>query len=150
MKWLVLVHVLSAIIGVGPTFYAHVLMRKGQSIEELRHSTKLSKRLDFFPKIGGTIAVISGLILYFTGDYGKFTQLWLLGSLILYIAIQAVVIGMLMPVSNRFAAWIHDPVNKDAKDLPAEQTNLYRKANGLLYLASTLGTLLFILMIVKP
>lgn len=150
MKWLVLIHVLSAIIGVGPTFYGHVLMRRGQTLDELRHSTKLSNRLDFFPKIGGTIAVISGFVLYFAGDYGKFTQVWLLGSLILYIVIQAVVVGMLMPVSKRLSTWIHDPANQKAKELPAEQMLLYMKANGLLYIASTLGTILFVLMIMKP
>jgi uncharacterized membrane protein len=38
MKILVLIHVLSAIIGVGPTFFAHVLLRKKQTLEELRMS----------------------------------------------------------------------------------------------------------------
>ncbi|MFC0274083.1 hypothetical protein ACFFIX_22300 [Metabacillus herbersteinensis] len=37
IKVLVLIHVLSAIIGVGPTFFAHVLTRKKQSVEQLRH-----------------------------------------------------------------------------------------------------------------
>ena len=50
MKFLVLIHVLSAIIGVGPTFFAHVLLRKTQTLEELRMSLRVGSRLEMFPK----------------------------------------------------------------------------------------------------
>jgi uncharacterized membrane protein len=101
MEWLILLHVLSAIIGVGPTFFAHVLTRPDKTIEQLKVTTELYKRLEYFPKIGGSIAMLSGFILFYTGDYGSFGELWILGSVLLYIFIQIIVIGFITPVSKK-------------------------------------------------
>jgi uncharacterized membrane protein len=150
MKWLVLIHVLSAIIGVGPTFFGHVLVRSNQTLEQLRHSMKLARLLDFFPKIGGTIAVISGILLITLNDYGSYTQIWLLGSLILYVLIQIVVIGFVAPANKRVAQWVFDAKNLSKMELPEEQRVNLSRANAMLYAASVMGVLLFVFMIVKP
>lgn len=150
MKWLVLIHVLSAIVGVGPTFFAHVLLRRKQSIAELRQSLALGKKLEFFPKIGGTLAVLTGLALILIEDYGQFTQLWLIGSLILYVIIQVIVVGVAAPRSKKLAAWVFDPGNAKAESLPAAQLSLLSQVNGWFYAASGCGLLLFIFMILKP
>jgi uncharacterized membrane protein len=65
---LVLVHVLSAIIGIGPVFFGHVLLRKGQSLNQLKSSLALSKLLEMFPKILGSLAVVTGILLAWLGD----------------------------------------------------------------------------------
>lgn len=151
MKFLVLIHVLSAIIGVGPTFFAHVLYRPKQTVNELRQSAKLAGLLEFFPKIGGTIAVLSGLLLFWLGEYGTFTQLWLLGSLFLYVLIQIVVIALATPPAKKLAQWLADPANKHHQDtLPEAPKQLLRQVNNLFYVATSMGTLLFIFMILKP
>jgi uncharacterized membrane protein SirB2 len=151
MKFLVLLHVLSAIMGVGPTFFAHVLTRKKQTAEQLRHSLKMSAHLEKFPKIGGSIAVISGLILFFVGEYGAFTQVWLLGSLILYVLIQIIVIGFVTPQSNKLKNWLDAPENVAVTgDLTEEAQGYLNKVNSYFYLASALGVTLFIFMILKP
>jgi uncharacterized membrane protein len=153
MQWmdlLVIVHVLSAIIGVGPTFYSHVLLRQNQTVEELRTSFKMMKPLELFPKIGGSLAVVTGLILVLTSDYGKFTQLWILGSLILYVLIQVIVIGMAAPNTKKVGDWLMNPANKNADTLPSEQEKAFAKANLFFYGASTLAIVLFIFMIIRP
>ncbi|MDT9027619.1 DUF2269 family protein [Rossellomorea yichunensis] len=118
MEWLILLHVLSAIIGVGPTFFAHVLNRPDKSIEQLKVTTELNKRLEYFPKIGGSIAVLTGLILFYTGDYGSFSQLWILGSVLLYIFIQIIFVGFITPVSKKINAWISLPENEHLTGAP--------------------------------
>ncbi|WP_409252734.1 DUF2269 family protein [Bacillus sp. SCS-153A] len=151
LKFLILLHVLSAIIGVGPTFFAHVLTRKKQTAEQLRHSLKMAGHLELFPKIGGSIAVITGLILYFAGEYGAFTQVWILGSLILYVIIQIIVIGFITPQSNKLKDWLHAPENAAVTGaLSEEAQGFLNKMNGYFYLASALGVTLFIFMILKP
>ncbi|MGD6968240.1 DUF2269 family protein [Rossellomorea vietnamensis] len=151
MKFLVLLHVLSAIMGVGPTFFAHVLARKKQTADQLRHTLVLGAHLEKFPKIGGTLAVITGLILFFAGEYGAFTQVWILGSLILYVLIQIIVIGFVTPNSSHLRKWLDAPENSEVTgELPEEAQNYLNKMNGYFYLASTLGVLLFIFMILKP
>jgi uncharacterized membrane protein SirB2 len=106
MKWLILIHALAAIIGVGPTFFGHVLFRKKQSFEELKSSLAISKKLEYFPKIGGTIAVVTGFILFFIGNYGSFMQLWLMGSLVLYVLIQITAIFFVTPTANKLSEWV--------------------------------------------
>ncbi|WP_239613703.1 DUF2269 family protein [Cohnella mopanensis] len=150
MKWLVLIHVLSAIIGVGPTFFGHVLVRNNQTLEQLRHSMKLAGRLDFFPKIGGSIAVISGILLISLNDYGSYTQMWLVGSLILYVLIQIVVIGFVAPAQKRVKQWVFDAANASKIELPQEQRVNLSRANAMLYAASVMGLALFVFMIIKP
>ncbi|MBB6674100.1 DUF2269 family protein [Cohnella nanjingensis] len=150
MKWLVLVHILSAILGVGPVFFSHVLLGPRQSANELRHSIRLFKTLELFPKIGGSLAVLTGLALVFIGDYGRFMQLWIFGSLVLYILIQIIVIGFVAPAAKQLSTWLNDPSNRKADALPPEQQAFWMRANKLFWMASTLGTLLFAFMIMKP
>ncbi|WP_239454115.1 DUF2269 family protein [Bacillus suaedaesalsae] len=131
LKVLVLIHVLSAIIGVGPTFFGHVLYRKKQNAEDLRHSMKLSNFLNFFPKIGGTLAVVTGIILVVVGNYGSFfTTLWLIGSLVIYILIQIVVIAIIDPKAKKLAAGF---LLKETKQL---QTYLQNKRTNSFLLIS--------------
>jgi uncharacterized membrane protein len=149
MKVLILVHVLAAIIGIGPTYFGHILLRKNQSVQQLKHGIVLMAKLSYFPKVGGTLAVLTGILLAIFGPY-SFMQLWLVGSLVLYIIIQIIVIGLMDPVSKKLASWVLDPANADADKLPEEQNNQLIKVNNLFYSASAVGLLLFIFMIWKP
>ncbi len=150
MQLLVLVHVLSAIIGIGPTFFAHVLTRKNQTVQEYRTSSFLASKLEYFPKIGGTIALLTGILLVIIGNYGSFMQFWLIGALVLYIVIQIVIIGLVMPITKKLVHWVNDPKNQNETEFPVEQKKQLVKVENLFYVASTLGVLLFVLMIIKP
>ncbi|REE78756.1 putative integral membrane protein DUF2269 [Paenibacillus taihuensis] len=149
MKFLVLLHVLSAIIGVGPTFFIHALFGKKENVGELRSAFKLGSKLELFPKIGGSIAVITGLILVFA-DGWKFVSFWIIGSLVLYVAIQVLVIGFASPVTKRLGKLIAETKLTSDQAVPDEQKQLLARANKLYYGATAMGTLLFILMILKP
>jgi hypothetical protein len=103
--------------------------------------------LEFFPKIGGTIAVLTGLLLVIIGSYGSFLQIWQIGALVLYIIVQIIVIGIISPVNKRLSAWLYDPANQDSSSLPSEQQQWLNKIDNLFYSATGCGALLFILMI---
>jgi len=150
MKWLVLIHVLSAIIGIGPTYVLPIILRKKQSVLELNYSLKIGSFLELFPKTLGLLAVLSGLALFFTGDYGRFTQIWLMGSLILYIIVQIIVIGFSVPTVKKLKGWAADPANHQLQTLPSPQAQLLNKSLNLTYLACILGVILFVFMIIKP
>lgn len=147
MEYLILLHILSAVIGVGPTFFAHVLVRRNQTPAQYRTSYAVSKMLEPFPKIGGSIAVLSGLALYFLGNYGSFTQLWLLGALVLYLLIQVTVVGLVTPASNQLQAWLDSAEGMAATAFPANQQGLLNKVNTLYWIASAMGVTIFILMV---
>ncbi|MBW5448252.1 DUF2269 family protein [Cohnella sp. CFH 77786] len=149
MKWLVLIHVLSAIVGIGPTYFGHVLFRKRQQVGELRKSLELFQLLNYFPKTGGTLAVVTGLLLVWL-DGWKFSSFWILASLVLYVAIQVIAVGMLGPVAAKLHQGLSRPELEAAHELPRESGLLLAKAGRLYYAASALGVLLFVLMILKP
>lgn len=146
---LVLIHVLSAVIGIGPTYFGHILLRKGQTLGQLRSSLGLMPLLEKFPKILGSLAAVSGILLAWLGDYG-FKQLWIYGSLSIYIIIQVVVIGFMAPAAHKLTAKVM--ASADALDKPTS-AELYAdvaKVNKLNYIATCLGVILFLFMFFKP
>ena len=149
MIYLIVIHVLSAIIGVGPTFFSHALLRKNQSMEDLRSSLRLAHRLELFPKIGGTLALLTGIILVLIGNYGGFAQIWIIGSLVVYAIIQIIVIGIIVPRQKKLESRVLDDANRSVNTLPDEQNKLFTTISNLYYAPTTLGVLLFIFMIVK-
>ena len=149
LEWLVLLHVLSAIVGVGPTYFSHVLYRRRQSVAELKQSIRLNKRLDFFPVIGGGIAVLSGIALVALSPL-RFLDLWIVGSLILYILIQWIIIAWVLPEQKKLRESLERSALRDQDMLPAELQSRVAFINRRLFAATVLGLLLFMLMILKP
>lgn len=150
LQIVVVIHVLSALIGIGPTFFSHVLLRRNQTLQEYRTSLALSKKIEPFPKIGGPMAVLSGITLIVAADYGPVTQLWLIGSLVIFVLIQVLTATAVFPAMKKVAIWLNDPMNAAATVFPPEYRQKIEKAGVGMYAASALGVLLFILMIVKP
>ncbi|MNG01127.1 hypothetical protein D3C84_840920 [compost metagenome] len=147
---LVVVHVMTAIIGIGPAFFAPVLLRSGQPLDQLRHSFRLGAILELFPKIGGTIAVLSGIGLVIAGDY-QFQDVWIYASIAIYVIIQVLMIGFAAPTQKRVFQFLFDQSSKSATDtVPGEYTALVARIKTIHYVATVFGIILFILMIVKP
>lgn len=151
MQWLVTIHVLSAVIGIGPTYFGHILLRKKQSREQLLGSLSLFGLLNYFPKIGGSIAVVSGIVLVALSGW-KFSDLWIAGSLLLYVLIQVVAVAMMGPVLKRLVQSLGGAEDRQERDPAAADSRsaLLAKASRLYNTASILGIVLFVLMILKP
>jgi uncharacterized membrane protein SirB2 len=150
MEYLVLLHVLSAVVGVGPMFFAPYFLRSRQTIPQLRGSLSTMNAMDYFPKIGGTTAFLSGIALVTFNDYGKFTVLWQLGSLILYLAIQVIVIGFLAPTTKRLSLSVNDVMYDTSTDATGEHRDLLGRARVILSIATLIGLALFVFMVLKP
>jgi len=146
---LVLIHVLSAVVGIGPVFFGHVLLRKGQNFGQLRNSLSLSKMLEKFPKILGSLAVLSGLLLAWLGNYG-FKSLWIYGSIVLYVLIQIVVIGFMAPAAQKAAARAFSGSEPADTALPDDLASSVARVDRINWIATVLGLLLFLFMFFKP
>jgi uncharacterized membrane protein len=146
---LVLIHVLTAVIGIGPTYFGHILLRKGQSYGQLRNSVGLLPLLEKFPKILGSLAVVSGILLAWLGDYG-FKQLWIYGSLAIYVIIQVVVIGFMAPEGKKLAVKVMASTDPSDHPVSAELAADVAKVNKLNYVATCFGVILFLFMFFKP
>lgn len=150
MEWLVTIHVLSAVLGIGPTYSGHILLRKKQSRDQLLESLSLFGLLNYFPKIGGSIAVVSGILLVALSGW-KFSDLWILGSLALYVLIQVVAVGMLGQVLKRLVQALNAAEDKERDPGETDGGSAHlAKANRLYNTASIMGTILILLMIIKP
>jgi uncharacterized membrane protein len=146
---LVLIHVVTAVIGIGPTYFGHILLRKGQTYGQLRNSVGLLPLLEKFPKILGSLAVVSGILLAWLGDYG-FDQLWIYGALAIYFIIQVVVIGFMAPAAKKLTVKVLASTDPSDKPVSAELAGDVAKVNKLNYVATCFGVILFLLMFFKP
>jgi uncharacterized membrane protein len=149
LNLLVFLHVVSAVVGVGPTFFSHVLMRRGQTYGQLRSSLGLAKTLEKFPKIGGSLAVLTGLLLAWLGDYG-FRDFWIYASIADYVLIQIVVIGFMSPAAAKLGRQVFSSAEPADQPVSPDIAAGTARINNISWIATVLGALLFVLMFFKP
>ncbi|WP_248928831.1 DUF2269 family protein [Paenibacillus hamazuiensis] len=150
MVLLVTIHVLSAMLGLGPAYAFPFILRKVSTLDEMKRNLLQVASLEVFPKIFGSLAFISGLALFFIGSYGPFMQVWIIGSLAVFAAIEILVIVYLNPAAGRLIKLLAESETA-ASDVPAAHlTVLYTRVRNLHLWSGILGILLLILMIVKP
>lgn len=148
MELLVWIHVISAIVGIGPTFVFGFFLNKNQTVSQLSHSLNLLNRMLLFNKIGGPVAVLSGIALIVIGNY-EWLQLWIIGALVIYILITAIAI----PLGNKMNAlqkWAENRHLTGEASLPSEQKKTVKQLHNTINVIHVLSILLFTLMILKP
>ncbi|AJY77499.1 hypothetical protein VN24_04410 [Paenibacillus beijingensis] len=150
LEWLVLLHVMTAVLGLGPAYAFPFILRDASFAPEMEKTLGLVARLEMFPKIFGTLAVVSGLVLFWIGSYGSFTQLWILGTLILYVIIEVLIVGFLNPTVSKLQASLQALDMTGNSELPAHVKQMYAKVRNLHLWASVLSLIIFIFMILKP
>ncbi|WP_188173820.1 DUF2269 family protein [Paenibacillus sedimenti] len=150
MEWLVVIHVLSAIIGLGPAYAFPFILRNTSSVIEMERALGYVARLEVFPKVFGTLAILSGLCLFWLGSYGSFLQIWIIGTLIVYIVIEVLIIGFLNPNAKKLHESLSMPDKTSHGAPPSSVTLMYLRVRNLHMWASVLSIIIFILMIIKP
>src|SRR5690625_5869119 len=86
-QFLVIIHIISAIIGLGPGFIMTYIVTKAANMTELRHAYWLRKRIHIFVMICGTTLMVTGLWIGMINP-----SLFLLGWYVVSIVIYLVVI----------------------------------------------------------
>jgi len=150
LKALVAVHVLAAVVGIGPTFAMHLFLHQGQTGRQLLASLDLMKRLEAFPKVAGPAAVLSGIALVALYDYGGFRQLWLTGSLALFAAIQIIVVGAGRAPSKVLYDWREEALPQQEPVVPERAWAAASRLRRYFWLVHGLTLVLLLLMIWKP
>lgn len=150
MQWLVMLHVLSAVIGIGPTFAFPLLLRNTSSATEMAAALGNVAKLELFPKLFGTLAVLSGFALFWLGSYGSFMQIWIMGTLLLYIVIEVLIIGFLNPAAKKLHETIAAPDKQTSGSITPQAGTLYARVRSYHLWATVLSTVIIVLMILKP
>ncbi|TMV48976.1 DUF2269 family protein [Paenibacillus mesophilus] len=150
MQWLVMLHVLSAVIGIGPTFAFPLLLRNTSSAAEMTTALGHVAKLELFPKLFGTLAVLSGFALFWLGSYGSFMQIWIIGTLLLYIVIEVLIIGFLNPTAKKLHEAVGSPDVQSGGGISPQAGAMYARVRSYHLWATVLSTVIIVLMILKP
>lgn len=145
-KLLVLIHVLAAIIGIGPAFVLPLITHSAKTISQLRFVYHLSDKINKFPKAGGITLLVTGILLMLV-DHTGFSKMWLNISIVLFIIIEILIIGFMEPAMKRASKLIRQ---HRGEGIPQGYLPLAGTINTLNRLVHLLTVLIIILMVIRP
>ncbi|GIO22138.1 DUF2269 domain-containing protein [Oceanobacillus sp. J11TS1] len=143
---LVLIHIFSAILGMGPGFVMTPIAKKASNMTELKHAYAIRNKLHQFVMIGGTLLLITGIWMGFLNTY-LLQQGWYITSLILYLIALAAGPTVLVSSSKPIKALLKQ---HKGEDIPSEYFTLSKKLFFYEYLINTMFLIIIALMITKP
>ncbi|WP_433944373.1 DUF2269 family protein [Paenibacillus sp. SN-8-1] len=145
-KILVLIHVLAAIIGIGPAFVLPVITHSAKTSSQLRFAYHLNDKINRFPKAGGITLLVTGALLMLL-DHTGFTKMWLNISLALFVVIEILIIGFLDPAMKRAGKFIR---KHKGEGIPEDYLPMAGKMIFLNRIVQVLTVLIIILMVIRP
>jgi len=143
---LVVIHVFSAILGLGPGFVMIYIVTKAKTMTELRHAYVIRNRIHIFVMVGGTLLILTGIAMGIIRPY-LFKQIWYVSSLLLFLIALGAGPTVLSPRSK--------PIKKLLKEHQGDEipTHYYALAKQLFFYERITNIIFFIiilLMITKP
>ncbi|RCW74940.1 DUF2269 family protein [Saliterribacillus persicus] len=143
---LVIIHIFSAILGMGPGFILTTVTKSAQTMDEVRHAFRLKKTLHMYVMIGGLLLLLTGLLMGFIRPY-LFQQGWYQLSLLLYLLALALGPTYLKKYSTQIKALIQTNTHQT---LTPNYKKLLHKLLITEYIENTLFIIIIFLMITKP
>ena len=143
---LVVIHVLSAILGLGPGFVMIYVVTRATNMTELKHAYLIRNRLHNFVIIGGTLLLLSGLAMGIITPY-LFRAGWYVIALILFLVALAFGPVMLSPRSKPIKQLLqsHSGENIPEAYYPlARELFFYERVENVIFI------IIILLMILKP
>lgn len=145
-QFLVLIHVLSAIVGLGPGFIMTVIIKKADTLPELKHGFKLRTRLHTSVMTGGILLLVTGLAMGLLRPY-LFSAGWYVISLVLYFI--ALLFGpfILKPIAAEIKVLLaasEGPFIPEDYGMLASKLHFYENLINLIFI------MIIIFMVLKP
>ncbi|MDF2790995.1 MAG: hypothetical protein K0S80_4097 [Neobacillus sp.] len=145
-QFIVVLHIFSAIMGMGPGFILTTVVKSGKNMTELRHSYAVRHKLHIFVMVGGTLVLITGLIMGFMNP-SLFRMGWYVISLVLFLAALAIGPLVLSPRSKPVKALL---ASYKGEEIPEEYYRLSKILFRYEYLENAIFIVIIALMILKP
>ncbi|SDR03820.1 DUF2269 family protein [Virgibacillus salinus] len=143
---LVFIHVFSAILGMGPGFVMIYIVTKATTMTELKHAYIIRNRLHIFVMVGGTLLLITGLLMGYLHPY-LFEQGWYVTSLLLYLIALGFGPTVLSPRSKPIKAMLKE---HNGDEIPADYFILSKKLFFSERIENVIFLIVIALMILKP
>lgn len=141
-----LIHVLSAILGLGPGFVMIYTVTQASNMVELRHAYQIRNRIHIFVMVGGTLLLLTGIGMGLIYPFWFHTG-WYLTSLILFLIALGFGPIVLSPLSKPIKELIK---THDKNDIPEEYHKLCKKLFFYERLENIIFIIIIILMVLKP
>ncbi len=143
---LVFIHIFSAILGMGPGFVMTFVVKKADTMTELRHAYFIRNRLHIFTMVGGTLLLITGLWMGSLNTH-LFTQGWYIVSLILFLIALAFGPTVLSSCSKPVKQLLKE---HEGDEIPDEYYSLSRRLFFFERIENGIFLVVIALMILKP
>ncbi|MCZ2338941.1 MAG: DUF2269 domain-containing protein [Chitinophagales bacterium] len=143
---LLLVHVLSAILGMGPGFVMIYIVTRATNMTELRHAYLIRNRLHIFVMVGGSLLLVTGLIMGAINPL-LFHFKWYVTSLVLFLIALGFGPIVLSPRSKPIKELLK---TYQGDDIPDEYYRLAKKLFFYERIENVLFIVVIILMVTKP
>lgn len=143
---LVLIHVLAAVIGMGPSFIFPIIQSFGTTRESLQLINRVTEKVEKVVTIGSIVLLVTGLTM---GAFNPslFTQGWYITSIVLYFVAHYLAVGFAGKRTKKAVALLND---HQGDDIPNEVMTL-NKTVGMAGMGSAIiAVVMIILMSVKP
>ncbi|MGE8203003.1 DUF2269 family protein [Heyndrickxia sp. NPDC080065] len=145
-KILIFIHIFSAILGMGPGFILTRIAKSAKTMTELRQAYGIRRDLHFFVMIGGTLLLVTGLLMGALNP-SLFQMGWYLTSLILFfigLAMGPLVLSRKSkPIKELLESYKEEKIPEEYYRLSKE---LFRYEN----VENAIFLVIIVLMILKP
>jgi uncharacterized membrane protein len=145
-KILVILHIFSAIIGMGPGFILTTVVKSGKTMTELRHSYAIRHKLHIYVMVGGIMLLVTGLLMGAINP-SLFRMGWYDTSLVLFLTALAIGPVMLTPRSRPIKQMLE---SHQGEDIPEEYWRLSKGLFKYEHLENFIFIIIIALMITKP
>lgn len=150
MEWLVLLHVVSAVVGLGPAYAFPMILKRETSLVEVKRMAELVARLEILPKIFGGLTLLSGLLLVWLGNYGSFLTLWITAALILFVLAEVIIIGFLTPAAKKLSSTLDQLIEQGETETNNLTLGLLAKVRNYHITSCVIVLVIIALMVIKP
>lgn len=144
--WLVIIHIFSAIVGIGPGFVLTTIVKNAKTMPDIRFAFYLKNKVHIFVMAGGIVVLITGL---FMGALKPvlFRQGWYITSMLLYFTALSLGPTLL----KKFSAPIKEILaDETIQKVPDTYHHYVKKLLKTEYVENTLLLIVIFLMITKP
>ncbi|HJV44321.1 MAG TPA: DUF2269 family protein [Bacillota bacterium] len=145
-SFLVVVHIFSAIFGVGSLFILSAIIRMGKNMQELRFSYEIFNKVHFYAVVGTISLLISGLTMGAL-RHNLFNLAWVQISALLIIIFFIIGPIWLRPIMKPILELVQ---THKGEEIPEEYYRLYRRMIPVEIAIAVIFILITILMILKP
>ncbi|WP_284140824.1 MULTISPECIES: DUF2269 family protein [unclassified Virgibacillus] len=143
---LVFIHVLSAIIAIGPGFMLTFIVTKAKTMTELKHAYEIRSRMHVVVMVGGILLLITGLGMGLLHPF-LFAKGWFVGSLFLFIVALAMGPFVLSPLSRPIRALLAE---HEGEEIPTDYKLMSKKLFLAEHVENSMLFIIVILMLWKP